>query len=58
MYALIMLMHLGTAGGFFAACARGLLASQRFWDHMAYLDMPTIARVEEVLAQRLIVNAE
>jgi len=34
--------------------AEGLLASQRFWDHMAYLDAPVIARIEEALAQRLV----
>jgi transposase len=33
---------------------KGLLASQRFWDHMSYLDAPTIARIEESLVQRLI----
>jgi len=32
----------------------GLLASQRFWDHMSYLDAHTIARIEEALVQRLI----
>jgi transposase len=30
------------------------LASQRFWDHMSYLDTPTIASIEEELAARLI----
>ena len=34
--------------------SEALLASQRFWDHMAYLDAPAIARIEEALAQRLI----
>jgi transposase len=34
--------------------SKGLLASQRFWDHMSYLDAPTLARIEETLAQRLI----
>jgi transposase len=34
--------------------SEGLLASQRFWDHMAYLDEPAIVRIEEALAQRLI----
>lgn len=34
--------------------SEALLASQRFWDHMAYLDEPAIARIEEALAQRLI----
>ena len=34
--------------------SEGLLASQRFWDHMAYLDAPAIARIEEALAQRLV----
>jgi transposase len=32
----------------------GLLASQRFWDHMSYLDAHSIARIEEALVQRLI----
>jgi len=30
------------------------LASQRFWDHMGYLEAPSIAKIEEALAQRLI----
>ena len=34
--------------------SEALLASQRFWDHMAYLDEPAIVRIEEVLAQRLV----
>lgn len=34
--------------------SQDLLASQRFWDHMSYLDAPTIARIEENLVQRLI----
>lgn len=38
----------------FMPASKGLLASQRFWDHMAYLDTPTIGRIEEALAQRLI----
>jgi transposase len=34
--------------------SKGSLASQRFWDHMGYLDGPTIAKIEEALTQRLI----
>jgi len=34
--------------------SKGLLASQRFWDHMGYLDAPTLARIEESFTQRLI----
>jgi len=34
--------------------SKALLASQRFWDHMSYLDAPIIARIEEALVQRLI----
>jgi transposase len=34
--------------------SEALLASQRFWDHMAYLDAPALARIEEALAQRLV----
>jgi len=30
------------------------LTSQRFWDHMGYLEAPSIAKIEEALAQRLI----
>jgi len=30
------------------------LSSQRFWDHMNYLDAPTIAHIEEAFTQRLI----
>ena len=34
--------------------SKGQLASQRFWDHMSYLAEPSIAKIEEVLVQRLI----
>jgi len=36
--------------------SKGSLASQRFWDHMGYLDGPTIAKIEEALTQRLIAH--
>jgi transposase len=36
--------------------SKGALASQRFWDHMGYLDGPTIAKIEEALTQRLITH--
>jgi len=34
--------------------SKGQLASQRFWDHMGYLDELSIAKIEEALAHRLI----
>jgi transposase len=34
--------------------SKGLLASQRFWDHMSCLEPQTIASIEETLTQRLI----
>ena len=32
------------------------LSSQRFWDHMSYLDAPTIAAIEDELAGRVIAH--
>ena len=36
--------------------SKGSLASQRFWDHMSYLDENSIAKIEEELTGRLVEN--